>query len=415
MLNPLRKKHKVHFTLCFGLFLVFSGPIAAVEKVKSNALIEIVDDALAIHPLMQLAQAKLDQAKAESRAKGQPLYNPELALQYESNVDDIRTIGISQTIDWSDKQGAQKKIGQQNLLSAEAEFVSIRQSIAANFLKKINRFQTTMVAAELNSQQTDTLSEFVKIAKQRFKVGDISQVELDLALLAAGEIRMKSAKIQADYFSAETELDAFLNFKKILIPDLDINLVTPDLKSVEEILQEHPRLMQLRIASKAAKSAISLASRKKNADPTLSINAGKEGSANIVNVGFSMPLFVRNNFSAQVDSAIANSVAVEQAYLNSYREVLVAVKSTKNALELTLNAYREWVNQTQSGLEQRGKLLQKLWKSGELETTDYLVQIQQTLDTQIAATQLKADVINAWIDYLIASGQMDGWLGLAKN
>ncbi len=415
MLYLQRKKYKAHMALYFGLFLVLGGPVIAVEKIKSKVLIEIVDDALAIHPLMQLAQAKLDEAAAQSRAKGQPLYNPELALEYESNVDDIRTIGVSQTIDWSDKQGAQKQIGQQNLLSAEAEFVSVRQSIAASFLKKINRFQTTRVASELNSKQTDTLSEFVKIAKKRFAVGDISQAELGLALLAAGEIRMKSAKIQADYFSSETELDAFLNFKKILIPELDINLVKPDSKSVEEILQKHPRLMQLRIASKAAKSAISLASRRKSADPTLSLNAGKEGSANVVNVGFSIPLFVRNNFSAEVDSAIANSVAVEQAYLNTYRDVLVEVKSTKNALELTLNAYQQWVSQAQSGLDQRGKLLQKLWKSGELETTDYLVQIQQTLDTQIAATQLKADVINAWIDYLVASGQMDSWLDLAKN
>lgn len=415
MLKPQRKKHKVRFALCFSLFLVFSGQVLAVEKVKSNDLIKIVDDALAIHPLMQLAQAKLDQAKAESRAKGQPLYNPELALEYESNVDDVRTIGLSQTIDWSDKQGAQKQIGHQNLLSAQAEFISVRQSIAAIFLKQINRFQTTRVAAKLNSQQTATLSEFVEIAKQRFAVGDISQVELGLALLAAGEIRMKSAKIQADYFSSETELDAFLNFKKRLVPELDINLVIPDSKTVEEILQNHPRLAQLRIAAKAAKSAISLASRRKSADPTLSINAGKEGKANIVNVGFSIPLFVRNNFSAEVDSAIANSVAVEQEYLNSYRDTLVAVKSTKNALELTLSAYEEWINQTQSGIEQRGKLLQKLWKGGELETTDYLVQIQQTLDTQIAATQLKADVINAWIDYLVASGQIDSWLDLVKN
>lgn len=408
--------HRIErFALCIGLLGGCCGSAVAVETVKSKPLLDIVDTVLAVHPQIQWAQARLEKIAAESDAKMQPLYNPELAIDYESNVENSSIIGISQTIDWSDKQGAYQQIGENNLLSAQAEFIAIRQSIAADFLKKINRSQAGKTAAELNSQQMETLQAFVDIAERRFKVGDISQVELDLALLAAGEIRMNSAKIQSDYYSAQLELEAFFNFEKMAIPTLEVDIIGFDSSSIEQLLGQHPLLKQLKIASNVAKSEIKLAERQKSADPTISINAGKEGDESVINLGFSMPLFIRNRFSAEVDAAIANSVVVEQYYLNAYREILVSVKTTKKSLSLTLEAYRQWMKLSQSGLQQRGKLLQKLWKSGDLETTDYLVQIQQTLDTRIAATQLKADVINAWIDFLVASGQIDDWLNLGKK
>jgi len=391
LLPPKVGRRALCFSLTLSLLFGYSKLVVAVETTQSKPLIELADIALASHPLMQLAKARFDQAVANSKANSQPLYNPELALDYESNVEDTATIGISQTFDWSDKQGALRQIGEQNLASAQAEFTGVRQAIAADLLNKVNRFQSSKQIADLNAQQMGTLEEFVEIAKRRFSVGDISQIELDLALLAAGEIRMNSAKIQADSFAAKLQLDAFFNFEKMSIPELAISLIKPDIESVEGLLQEHPRLLQLRRASNAAKGGIKLAERLARA------------------------LFIRNNFSAQVDSAIANSVAVEQDYLNAYRDVLVAVKSTKKSLDLTLAAYHHWMSQSQAGLQQRAKLLQKLWRSGDLETTDYLVQLQQTLDTRIAATQLKADVFTAWVDYLVASGQIDLWLALKNN
>jgi len=386
LLPPKVGRRALCFSLTLSLLFGYSKLVVAVETTQSKPLIELADIALASHPLMQLAKARFDQAVANSKANSQPLYNPELALDYESNVEDTATIGISQTFDWSDKQGALRQIGEQNLASAQAEFTGVRQAIAADLLNKVNRFQSSKQIADLNAQQMGTLEEFVEIAKRRFSVGDISQIELDLALLAAGEIRMNSAKIQADSFAAKLQLDAFFNFEKMSIPELAISLIKPDIESVEGLLQEHPRLLQLRRASNAAKGGIKLAERLARADPTVSLDAGKEGDETIVNLGFSMPLFIRNNFSAQVDSAIANSVAVEQDYLNAYRDVLVAVKSTKKSLDLTLAAYHHWMSQSQAGLQQR-----------------------------IAATQLKADVFTAWVDYLVASGQIDLWLALKNN
>lgn len=406
----LFKKLTGQLALCFCVVLILSNSVKAVEEASSKRLITIVNEVLKSHPLVLKANANLEQAKAVSKAKGRPIYNPQLLINHESTIDDISTIGISQTIDWSNRRDASKGVADQNVLAAVSSLRQVRQTIAADYLKTINQFQSAKIVASLNNQQKETLVEFVRIVKRRFLVGDINRIELDFALLAASEIDMATARIQSKYYAAKLELESFQNFESIRIPELEIQLINYSDENTEKLLLKHPQLTQLRMKFEAAKEAIKLAGRNQNADPTLSINAGKEGDENIVSFGFVMPLLVRNNYSAEVDSAIANSIAVEQQYLNRYREALVGIKSTKYSLRLTLDAYNAWVGQNQKSLEERESLLQKLWESGELSTTNYLLQIQQTLDTQIAAAQLKEDLFNIWFDYLLASGQVDSWL-----
>jgi len=396
--------------LCFCFVVFLNNNVKAVEKTSSKRLITVVNDVLKSHPQIMEAKAKLDQAKALAKAKGQPIYNPELLLDYESNVENTSTIGISQTIDWSNKRQASKRMARQNVLAAESNYHQVKQVIATNYLKSINQFQSSKTAADLNQQQKETLVEFVEIVKRRFQVGDINRIDLDFALLAASEIDMATARVQSSFYANKLRLESFQNFESMQIPELEVQLIQSSNKNVEKLLLNHPQLIQLRMKFEAAKAAIKLASSNKSADPTLSINAGKEGDQSVVNLGFSMPLFIRNNFSSEVDSAIANSVAVEQQYFSRYREALVKVKSTRYSLRLTLAAYNAWVGQNQKGLQERAGILKKLWQSGELSTTNYLLQIQQTLDTQIAASQLKEDLFNIWFDYLLASGQVSSWI-----
>ena len=55
--------------------------------------------------------------------------------------------------------------------------------------------------------------------------------------------------------------------------------------------------------------------------------------------------------------------------------------------------------------------LQRLWESGEISTTDYLVQLRQTVDVQDSALDLRQLLWRAWFEWLMASGQVDTWLG----
>jgi cobalt-zinc-cadmium efflux system outer membrane protein len=57
-------------------------------------------------------------------------------------------------------------------------------------------------------------------------------------------------------------------------------------------------------------------------------------------------------------------------------------------------------------------VLRRLWESGEISTTDFLVQVRQTLDTRENALELESTMWRAWFEWLAASGQVEAWLGL---
>ncbi|MBL4743063.1 MAG: hypothetical protein JKX87_00225 [Cycloclasticus sp.] len=54
--------------------------------------------------------------------------------------------------------------------------------------------------------------------------------------------------------------------------------------------------------------------------------------------------------------------------------------------------------------------MERLWRAGELSTTDYLVQLKQSLDTQASAIEQKTQLWQSWTQWLIASGEINQWL-----
>jgi cobalt-zinc-cadmium efflux system outer membrane protein len=58
-------------------------------------------------------------------------------------------------------------------------------------------------------------------------------------------------------------------------------------------------------------------------------------------------------------------------------------------------------------------MLDRLWQAGELNTTDYLVQLKQALGTEASAIDQRGRMWQAWATWLAASGQADQWLNLA--
>ncbi|MGD2112388.1 MAG: TolC family protein, partial [Gammaproteobacteria bacterium] len=88
------------------------------------------------------------------------------------------------------------------------------------------------------------------------------------------------------------------------------------------------------------------------------------------------------------------------------------------AAQIYRSAYRAWMNWEESGgprLGQRSELLDRLWQAGELNTTDYLVQLKQALDIEVSAIEQRGRMWRAWTGWLAASGQAERWLNLAGD
>ncbi len=392
------------------LLLVPSLPLAAAGA--APALQQLARDYLAEHPAAQAARADLERALAEARAVGQPLYNPEIELDYEDATDVTKTIGFSQTLDWAGKRRARDTASQDSVRAAQAALAATRQQMLGELLTELSSVVTNAEAARLARRRVQLLDEFLQLAKQRYAAGDVGQTDVDLAQLAVSEARMQAASIRADAMASEARLATLVPTPAGGWPALPPLPRAITAFNADELLQQHPGLRQAQAEAAAARASVDIARRDRRPDPTIGIRGGEEDDDTLLGVTVSIPLFVRNSFRAELDAANAEATRAEQAYRRDLRRANGSLQSAAQRYRLTRVALAYWEKTGKTSLQDRIELLKRLWESGEISTTDYLVQLQQTLDTRASAVELQGAAWSAWIAWLTASGTTEHWLGL---
>ncbi len=395
--------------LAWGLFLA-GGPAAADVP---PALAGLLGEVLKGHPEVRSAEAALTAAEARARAAGRPLYNPELELDTEQTGVNTTFLGLNQSIDWTDKRGARSDRGAREVAAARAELLLVRQRVAGEFLDALNRYHTGRTAARLAQRRVALLEDFLDLARRRLAAGDVGQSDVDLARLALSEARMAAAGRASDLAGAEAALRAMVSSVPARWPVLPSLPPARIDAAMERLLDAHPRLLRDQARFQAARAGVELARRERRPDPTIGVRGGRDDEDTLLGLTLTVPLFVRNNFRAEVEAAAAEARLNEADYRNSRRRVRAAMEAAAERYRLTRAALADWERSGLPSLQGRVKLLQRLWESGEINTTEYLVQLQQTLDTELAAVELQGSAWVAWLAWLEASGQVTRWLGLA--
>ncbi|TCK17866.1 cobalt-zinc-cadmium efflux system outer membrane protein [Thiogranum longum] len=393
---------------CLLLGLVTSVNASGV----SPALKQLVQDFLTQHPAAQAARADLQRAEAEARATGQPLYNPEIEVEYEDAADITKTVGLVQSFDWSGKQPARDRAGHESMRAAQAALAAKRQAMLGELLSELSGVLISSEAARLSQERVKLLGEFLRLSKRRYAAGDVGQTDVDLARLALSEARMQAASTTADAMSTEARLAALVQTPPSGWPALPLLPTELPAFNADKLLQQHPALRQLEAEAAAARASIAIARRDRRPDPTIGVRGGKEDDDTLLGITVSIPLFVRNTFRAELDAANADAVRAEQFYYNRLLRAKGRLQGAAQRYSVTRAALNYWEKSGQPSLKGRIDLLKRLWESGEIGTTEYLIQLQQTLDTQASAIKLQGAVWTAWIDWLIASGRTTHWLGL---
>ena len=291
----------------------------------------------------------------------------------------------------------------------------MRQEIIVELLAALNTFHTAEKTVQLAARRVELMEEFFSLAEQRFNAGDIARTDVDLARLALSEARMQSARLASESAAVNANLGALVLNRPQHWPTFP--RLPEELGRVDDdaLLVRHPRLRQLRARTDAARANVELAQRERRADPTLGVRGGKEESETLIGLSISIPLFVRNNFRAEVEAANAEAQRDEQAYRDAYRRTRSDLEAASARYRLTRAALSDWRQGGQASLQDRVELLKQLWEAGEISTTDYLVQLQQTLDTRSSAVDLNGATKAAWVDWLDASGLAASWLGLGDE
>ena len=364
------------------------------------------------HPAIQAADAALVAARARADAADQPLYNPQLEFEYENSDTQTTAGGISQAIDWAGKRGARASVAENELRMAEADRAAVRESLAAKILSALAGHATAVAQQQLGEQRSELMERFGGLAERRRKAGDLAQVELDLAKLAVAEARFQQASVTAAEIQSLQALIALTGRNAGHRPLFPAGLPELRLQQLdrEALLQSLPALRKSLARVATARATIQLRTRERRPDPTITLRAGEEDSDSLTGVNLSIPLFIRNSRRAEVDVASAELLRAEYEANDLYSNLQTQLDAAGLVYQLSRSAWQVWESTGAVSLGGQIKLLQRLWQAGEINTTDYMVQLKQALDTRTSAIEQRGRMWQAWIDWLLASGQVESWL-----
>ena len=369
------------------------------------------------HPSYRATEAQLAAAQARLAAAGQPLYNPEFELARDDEGDErSSTAGLSLTLDVSGKRRVRRDAAAARVEQATAEAQLRRRDFAKQWFAGWADLQTAQQRVRTGERRLELVSRFASLAEKQFAADDISGLERDLAQLAHDEAQAEQAQLIAERAEAEARFRAVGGRPELLTNlALPTGTLPPPTNPVDGI-EQLPDWRAAQAAAQAAEREVTVARRDRLADPTLAIRGGRKdmGSLtdNIVGVSVSIPLFVRNSYRAEVVAAQAEADAAAAEAERTKLELTADRQRAIDSYGAAQSAWSRWQGSRGTDVERRANLLERLWREGELSTADYLLQLKQTLDTQLAGAELEARLWRSYADYLAATGQLERWAGL---
>lgn len=366
------------------------------------------------NPEIQAARADLEAARARSRAAAQPLYNPSLALDAENADVNRRTAGVSLSLDVSGKRKARTEQGLADLAVSQASYDLLRRDVATRWLKAWSMAALATQQRELGQRRVTLMQRFDSLAAQRLKIGDISSPERDLAGLALGEAQIQLATLQADEASARAALLALVG-ETSLQPVVREQGLPPASATVTPLpIDRRPELLQARAMQASADAGIQVAQRARRPDPTLSLTGGQVRTGpmtdRVIGISVSIPLPVLNTGRAEIDAARAQADAATAGVRARQWATRAMLQESQARYDALLDAVNAFGQGRAAAFTDRVALLERLWRAGEIGTSDYLVQLKQSVDTALSALQLQSQVWQAWFDYLAAAGRLTDWI-----
>lgn len=375
---------------------------------------EAVRSIWADSPQVQSARADVDAARARARAAAQPIYNPSVSLEAENADVDRRTAGLSLTLDMSGKRRARAAFGSAEVQVSEASFDFVRREIAAHWLKAWSTATLATRQKELGEHRLALMQRFDKLAAQRLKLGDISSPERDLAGLALGEAQVQQAALIGEQATARAALKAVAGEQVGALPDLPDALPPAATRMPSVATDELPELIEARARLASADARVDVARRARIPDPTVSLTGGQVRTGpitdRVIGVNVSVPLPVLNSGRAEVDAAWADADAAASGVRARERSLQAAQEEVTERYTALRDAATAFRNGRAAAFEERAALLEKLWQAGELSTSNYLVQLKQSLDTALSGVALESQTWQAWFDYLTAAGRLTDWI-----
>lgn len=396
--------------VCFSLSVVFSQSINAAQEDSTNKVKEAwLAQQVNKHPDIVSARETMKAIFSMAQGNKQPLYNPELQTGYEREGDANNfTIGINQKIDWWDKRETKAQVADLSLTQASKHFNYLMQEKTAQALQALVTWQATKKLSVIALQQEKQLGTMLDLVTKRQKSGDLGQIDAELTFLSLTQMLNVTAKTQVRLKQAQAQVKELLQDwtpDKTVLPAQGLTFSNYELSP--QWLEQHPLVVEAKVQWQISKGAAQLAILDTKAEPTIGLNAGKTDRENTLGVTFSMPLNIRNDFSAQARAASQQSIAAEANFRSVYRKQKYAIQAATDTLMAYQQNYQRWQKLMDGRGKRSGDLLHKQWQSGDLSTTEYLLALQQRATGLNAGIELQSQYQLSQIDWLLQVGQVD--------
>lgn len=365
------------------------------------------------NPEVIAAKENLNAVFSLTEGQKKALYNPELAtdVSREGQFNNF-TIGINQTIDLWDKRDQRSKKADFQLVQAKQTFSYLMQEKTAEALQALVNYQKVQMQAKIAREKEQQLDTLLNLVAKRQQAGDVSQVDAELTSLSLSQTLNTSAQAQVQLANAKAKVIELMPDWTSSIHILPTQGIAIDRYKIDELtttqwLQQHPLVQMAKLQWQISKSDASQALLATKADPTFGVNAGKTNNDNTLGLSFSMPLNVRNNFSSEARAANQQANAVESQLQSVLRKQKFAIQATTESVLAYKNHYQRWQKLMQGRDKRIADLLQKQWRSGDMNTSEYLLALQQRAEGLLAGIELQSQFKLSQIDWLLAIGHID--------
>ncbi|PHS69033.1 MAG: hypothetical protein COB23_07925 [Methylophaga sp.] len=409
------------FILSVVLFIVFLlNPAYADSESVLNLAVRapqsistFIQASLNHQPELLAAEANIDLAKANLRASRQPIYNPNLEFNYEKSGLTTRSVGISQTIDWANQQDHRESVANAKLNQEISHYQVIKQTFISGLLISLAKNQTEKQLLKLSSESLHLMLEFKQIAERRYLAGDLTKVELNLATLAYNQALMEQAAAYSNSMSAYEALQSIADVRPSEIPVLPEQLPQPNLPQDLDLFLNTLPVIKAELAEiEAARQQVLLSKSEQSWDPTIGVTIGTEGSDDLIGLNLNIPLNIRNNFSAEVDIAYQNMVSREYLSQKTYRNLRTSLKVSTERYRSLLTVWNNWRENNRGHVAEQLALVNQLWQAGDINATDYLLQIKQALEIKITGYRLRNQLWQVAFDWMKVTASVDQWLDI---
>jgi cobalt-zinc-cadmium efflux system outer membrane protein len=421
---PVFHSSRRRFVVRAAVALLAIGPWltpawAADASTAPPAIRQALQAAWQQHPSYRATEAQLAAARARLTAAGQPLYNPELELSSDDEgTERTNSAGLNLTLDLSGKRRVRRDAASARIDQVTAEARVRRRDFARQWFAGWADLQTAQQRVRTGERRLALVTRFAELAEKQFTADDISGLERDLALLARDEAEAEQAQLLADQADAEARFRTVGGTSEWIAGTALPTDLLPAPETAVDGVESLPDWQAAQAAATVAEREVTVARRNRIADPTVGAYGGRKEydvgglTDNVVGVTLTIPLFVRNSYRAEVVAAQADADVAQADLQRVQLELEADRRRTIDSYAAAFAAWKRWKNSRGTDVDRRANLLEKLWREGELSTADYLLQLKQTLDTQLAGAELEARLWRHYADYLAATGQLERWAGL---